>query len=178
MPAAFDPAATTFNATNALLLAQASQAAYMDEAGARAKMASLGLTTFRWIDLRGLFDDLYAFVASNGGFVILAFRGTKSFKNWMTDFYSTPARFSWLWEGAPEVGDVHAGFGHVLRDAWNNVVDAVEAVAPRPHGSLDDASLSAQPPFGSPVTALVARSQRSPARRSRCFQPTRSIPME
>ena len=119
----FDPQATTFNATDALLLAQASQAAYMDEAGASAAMAQLGLPKFKWIDLRGLFDDLYAFAAGDGGFAILAFRGTKSFKNWMTDFYSMPARFSWLFEGAPEVGDVHAGRGDGadLADALNGL---------------------------------------------------------
>src|SRR5439155_6881529 len=144
---AFEPQATAFSVANALLLAQASQAAYMDEAGARATMAQLGLPKLHWIDLRGLFDDLYAFAAGNGGFVILAFRGTKSFQNWMTDFYSTPARFSWLFEGAPEVGDVHAGFGHALRDAWNKIVDAVEAIAPRPHGDIDDPSLARQPSF-------------------------------
>ena len=37
----FEPDAITFSATNALFLAQASQAAYMDEASARAKMAQL-----------------------------------------------------------------------------------------------------------------------------------------
>jgi triacylglycerol lipase len=145
---AFESQATAFSVPNALLLAQASQAAYLDEAGARAKMAQLGLPTFKWIDLcDGLFDDLYAFAASDGGFVILAFRGTKSFQNWMSDLYSTPARFSWLFEGAPEVGDVHAGFGHALRDAWNKIVDAVEAIAPRPHGDIDDPSLAQQPSF-------------------------------
>jgi triacylglycerol lipase len=143
----FDAQETRFSAKNALLLAQASQAAYLNEADAQAKMAQLGLPTFEWIDLRGLFDDLYAFAASNGAFAILAFRGTKSFKNWMTDVYSTPARFSWLFEGAPEVGDVHAGFGHALRDTWDNVVAAVRKVAPQPEGSIDDAALAVQRTF-------------------------------
>ena len=144
----FKSDAITFSATNALLLARASQAAYLDEADAQAKMAQLGLPTFEWIDLRGgLFNDLYAFAASDGGFVILAFRGTKSFQNWMSDLYSTPARFSWLFEGAPEVGDVHAGFGHALRDAWEKVVAAVRKVSPQPEGSIDDAALAVQRTF-------------------------------
>ena len=117
----FEPDATTFGAKNALLLAQASQTAYLHEAGARAKMAQLDLPTFEWIDLRSLFDDLYAFAAGDGDFAILAFRATKSFQNWMSDLYFTPARFSCLFKGAPEVGDVHAGFGHALRDANGTV---------------------------------------------------------
>jgi len=86
----FELDATTFSATNAPLLAQASQAAYLNAAGAQAKMAQLGLPNFQWIDLTEDFAGLHAFAASDGGFVILAFRGTKSFQNWMSDLYSTP----------------------------------------------------------------------------------------
>jgi hypothetical protein len=49
----FEPAATTFSATNALFLAEASQAAYRAEAGAQAKMAQLGLLRDRRVRIRG-----------------------------------------------------------------------------------------------------------------------------
>ena len=49
----FEPDAITFSATNAVLLAQASQAAYLDEAGAQAKMARLGLLRDRRVRIRG-----------------------------------------------------------------------------------------------------------------------------
>jgi hypothetical protein len=34
----------------------------------------------------------------------------------MEDLYSTPARFDWIFESAPAVGEIHAGFGHTLAD--------------------------------------------------------------
>jgi triacylglycerol lipase len=128
----FNPLAKTFNAANALLLAEASEVVYSSQAAACALMAERGLTNFRWIDLSGIFQDLHAFAASNDDFAILVFRGTASVHDWMTDVYATPVRFSWIFQGGPEVGEVHAGFGHALSDGWAKVVDAVRAVAPVP----------------------------------------------
>jgi len=54
-------------------------------------------------------------------------------------------RFSWLFEGAPEVGDVHAGFGHALRDAWARIASALDTVAPRPPKNMDPAELARTP---------------------------------
>src|SRR6266480_3126062 len=59
----FEAQATAFSAANALLLAQASQAAYLNEADAQARMAQLGLPNFRWIDLTEDFAGLHAFAA-------------------------------------------------------------------------------------------------------------------
>src|ERR1700722_2357946 len=128
----FNPIAKTFNAANALLLAEASEIAYSTEPVARALMTERGLTNFRWIDLSGIFQDLHAFAASNDDFALLAFRGTASVHDWMTDVYATPTRFSWIFQGGPEVGEIHAGFGHALSDGWTKVVDAVRQVAPIP----------------------------------------------
>jgi len=128
----FNPNAKTFDAANALLLAEASQVAYSTETAARALMLERGLTNFQWIDLSGVFQDLHAFAASNNEIAILAFRGTADVYDWMTDLYATPARFSWIFLGGPEVGEIHAGFGHTLSDGWAKVLDAVRAVAPIP----------------------------------------------
>jgi triacylglycerol lipase len=139
----FDPQANTFNAENALLLAKMCSAAYMDDAGAKQEVTSLGLTDFQWIDLTERFKDLYGIAASGDGFAVLAFRGTQNLKDWMTDLDATPTPFSWMFEAGPDVGQVHGGFGHVLRDAWSKVTAAVEAVAPQPQ-SVDPAKLAAQ----------------------------------
>src|SRR5208282_136274 len=95
----FNPNAKTFDAANALLLAEASQVAYSTETAARALMLERGLTNFQWIDLSGVFQDLHAFAASNNEIAILAFRGTADVYDWMTDLYATPARFSWIFLG-------------------------------------------------------------------------------
>jgi triacylglycerol lipase len=139
----FNPKAKNFDAANALLLAEASEIAYNSEAAARALMLDRGLTNFIWIDLSGVFNDLHAFAASNNEFTVLAFRGTASVHDWMTDLYATPTRFSWLFQGGPEVGEIHAGFGHALSDGWGKVVDAVRTVAPIP-AAMDTTSVDAQ----------------------------------
>jgi hypothetical protein len=98
---AFNPDAMAFNAANALVLAEASEAAYMTETVARDRMTQQGLPIFQWIDLSGIFQDLHAFAASNDKIAILAFRGTASVKDWMTDLHATPTRFSWIFRGDP-----------------------------------------------------------------------------
>jgi triacylglycerol lipase len=128
----FNPNAIAFDATNALLLAEASMAAYTTEVEAGQRMLLCGLPKFKWIDLSGIFQDLHAFAASNDEIAILAFRGTASIKDWMTDLHATPVRFSWLFQGGPEIGEIHAGFGHTLSDGWRKVVAAVLEVAPQP----------------------------------------------
>src|ERR1700722_809406 len=95
-PMSFNPHAKTFDAANALLLAEAAQVAYSTEPAARAFMLERGLPNFQWIDLSGIFQDLHAFAASNNEIAILAFRGTADVRDWMTDLYATPTRFSWM----------------------------------------------------------------------------------
>jgi triacylglycerol lipase len=144
----FTSSAMGFAPNNALILAQASQAAYLDQAAAQARAQQLGFTSFQWIDLTETFDDLFGFAASTDTFVVLAFRGTHDTKDWMDDLQATPVRFSWLFEGAPEIGDVHAGFGHALRDAWDRINAALDAVAPKPAK-------------GMPLDALATSQQRT-----------------
>ncbi len=128
----FEPDATGFSASNALLLARLCSAAYMDDVPARAAAQQLGLTGFIWIDLTEHFEDVYAIAAGGAGFVAIAFRGTKDFNNWMTDFQATPVSFPWLFDRGPDVGDIHAGFGHALRDAWTKIQSAVGNLIPTP----------------------------------------------
>jgi hypothetical protein len=92
--AAFQAQALRFNAANAAVLAQLALAAYGDEEEAKAASAQLGLTDFQWIDLNEQFEDVYAFVAGGPDFAVLAFLGTKDWKNWMTDLQATAVRFA------------------------------------------------------------------------------------
>lgn len=141
MPA-FDPQATRFNAKNALLLAQLSNAAYQDQAGAEVAVRRLGFTSFHWIDLTEHFRNVYAIGAACPEFAVVAFRGTKNARDWMTDLYATPVSFNWIFDDGPNVGNIHAGFGHALRDAWSKVTGAVESMAPRPPDTQDLRGLS------------------------------------
>jgi triacylglycerol lipase len=129
---AFEPNATDFSASNALLLAELCNAAYLDDVPARNAVLQLGLTGFIWIDLTKHFEDVYAIAAGGAGYVVIAFRGTKDFNNWMTDLQASPVSFPWLFDRGPDVGDVHAGFGHALRDAWANIRQALDDLTPDP----------------------------------------------
>lgn len=126
---AFLPETTSFSADNALFLAKLCNIAYEDQGPAQQQASALGLTNFRWVEVVGMFGDCYGFIAAGDGYVVLAFRGTKDAKSWMDDLEATPAPYPWLFESGPEVGQIHAGFGHALRDAWSQVSDAVHEVA-------------------------------------------------
>jgi triacylglycerol lipase len=128
----FQPNATNFSAANALLLAQLCKAAYLDDVPARTIAQQLGLTGFIWIDLTEQFEDVYAIAAGGADFVVIAFRGTKSFNNWMTDLRATPVSFPWIFDRGPDVGEIHAGFGHALRDAWDKIRQALDNLIPPP----------------------------------------------
>lgn len=128
----FEPNATSFSAANALVLARLCEAAYLDDVPARAAAQQLGLTGFIWIDLTKHFEDVYAIAAGGDDFIVLAFRGTKDVNNWMTDLQASPVSFPWLFESGPDVGEVHAGFGHALRDAWGDISKALTDLVPPP----------------------------------------------
>ena len=50
----------------------------------------------------------------------------------MTNLNAAPARFSWFFEGAREVGEVHSGFTLAVRHSWEEIANAVDKVMPRP----------------------------------------------
>ena len=53
----------------------------------------------------------------------------------MTNLNAAPARFSWFFEGAREVGEVHSGFTLAVRHSWEEIANAVDKVdAPPPSG--------------------------------------------
>jgi triacylglycerol lipase len=85
-------------------------------------MESLGFDHYIWYDLPTSFKDFYAIVASSPECHLVAFRGTKTPKDWMTDLASTPARFEWVFSGGPSLGEIHSGFGHCLADAFQRLI--------------------------------------------------------
>jgi len=146
-PPAFEPQTTRFSAGNALRLSTLANAAYLDRPGAQKVANDLGLPQFEWIDLTEQFRDLYGFAAGCDDYAVLAFRGTDDLKDWMTNLNAAPARFSWFFEGAREVGEVHSGFTLAVRDSWKAIANAVDKVMPRPPATPDlkGLSTSAQP---------------------------------
>ena len=138
---------TKFSAANALRLSMLANAAYLNRPDAQKVVNDLGLSRFAWIDLTEQFRDLYGFAAGCDDYAVLAFRGTANPKDWMTNLNAAPARFSWFFEGAREVGEVHSGFTLAVRHSWDAIIDAVNQVMrplPAPP-ELGGSSTSAQP---------------------------------
>jgi len=148
-PPPFDPQARKFSAANALRLSMLAKAAYLNQPDAQRVANDLGLSRFEWIDLTEQFRDLYGFAAGSDEYAVLAFRGTANLKDWMTNLNAAPARFSWFFEGAREVGEVHSGFTLAVRHSWETIAGAVNKVTPRPPETpnLEGLSTSAQPTF-------------------------------
>jgi hypothetical protein len=146
-PSPFDAQATKFSAANALRLSMLAKAAYRNRQDAQGVANDLGLSRFVWIDLTEQFRDLYGFAAGSDNYAVLAFRGTANLKDWMTNLNAAPARFSWFFEGAREVGEVHAGFTLAVRHSWETIADAVGKVMPCPPATpnLEGLSTDARP---------------------------------
>jgi len=141
-PPAFESQTAKFSAANALRLSLLANAAYLDQEDARRVANSLGLPQFEWIDLTEQFRDVFGFAAGCDDYAVLAFRGTDNLKDWMTNLNAAPARFSWFFEGAREVGEVHSGFTLAVRHSWEAIANAVDKVIPRPPTSPDLKGLS------------------------------------
>ena len=141
-PPPFHPEAITFSAANALRLSLLANAAYLNQEDARRVANGLGLPQFEWIDLTEQFRDVFGFAAGCDDYAVLAFRGTDNLKDWMTNLNAAPARFSWFFEGAREVGEVHSGFTLAVRHSWEAIANAVDKVMPRPPTSPDLKGLS------------------------------------
>jgi hypothetical protein len=122
------------NPAEALICAKASEAIYgtpQDPGGqvtSQQALAPDGFSISTWVELETIFKDVSAFVASSANYNLLVFRGTKIPQDWMEDLYCTPARFDWIFESAPAVGEIHAGFGHTLADGLNRIISGL---APR-----------------------------------------------
>lgn len=116
MPLAFDTTATGFSLPNAYFLAKASELAY--SADPVADGAELGLQdVIRIFEVEGTFG----FLCVTDEAVLLAFRGTVSIGNWLTDAMIRQAQL------APYPGLVHRGFAAALELVWAEVRAALPA---------------------------------------------------
>jgi Lipase (class 3) len=119
------------NSAEALISARASEAIYgtsqdpQGQATSQLALAPYGFSIFAWVDLQTIFKDVCAFVASSANYNLLVFRGTKIPQDWMEDLYCTPVRFDWIFESAPGIGEIHAGFGHTLADGLSRIIAAL-----------------------------------------------------
>lgn len=113
------------NPNEALICVKASEAIYGTQQEAGQAMQALGFDNLVWIDLESIFKDVCAFVASSQDYNIVVFRGTKTPRNFMTDFACTPVRFDWVFTAAPAIGEIHSGFGHSVADGLKEIVAAL-----------------------------------------------------
>jgi hypothetical protein len=117
--------------SEALICAKASEAIYgtsedpQGQAISQRVLAPDGFSISAWVDLQTIFKDVCAFIASSANYNLLVFRGTKIPQDWMEDLYCTPARFDWIFESAPAIGEIHAGFGHTLADGLSRIISGL-----------------------------------------------------
>lgn len=105
-----------FDLTNALFLAQVSNLAYqpLNQISDQLK-TQYNLYQYQAFDVGA--TDTHAFLAANGKMVVLAFRGTLTPENWVTDLKAilVPSK----------VGKVHDGFNEALKSVWDNLYDTI-----------------------------------------------------
>ena len=120
----FHPDDPTFNRSNALYLAHASDVAYFRTPGAAAA-ERLGLKAFAF---RSKVTRLRGFLGVCESHAVLSFRGSDpvTLPNWLTN---ASAR---LVERGEYEGRVHHGFAVVLGQAWNWVERAMDEAGDRP----------------------------------------------
>jgi hypothetical protein len=117
------------NPQDALICAKVSDAIYGGEAAVEEVLNPLGFRAPTWISLETPAKDVCAFVTSSDKMNLICFRGTKVFQDWMSDLQSTPVRFEWIFSGGPTIGEIHAGFGHCLEDALDDISNALAGAA-------------------------------------------------
>jgi len=111
----------TFGKPNAMWMAEMAVLAYHDEHAVRSQLALWDYpvdASFRWIE--DLNSGTQGFVVWNQTRVILAFRGTKGFKDMKTDLLIRRKRVPWV------AGGVHRGFSAALDAVWTQVESSLE----------------------------------------------------
>jgi hypothetical protein len=102
-----DIAATGFSVKRAYYLAKAAQAAYWDDLGDSVEELGLGekAATFT-------FGQFHGFVAPTDEITLLAFRGTDSIENWLSDGQAAQVA------DPAYPGKVHQGFARAMAEIW------------------------------------------------------------
>ncbi len=105
----FETTAQDFSMQNAYWLGRAAQLAYKSGDEVKAEVENWGLGQFEFYDVM----DSQAFMAGNDDMLILAFRGTESMQDAMTDIDIDLV-------GGP-VGKVHEGFSTAVNYIWREI---------------------------------------------------------
>jgi len=112
-----EPNNTQFSIKNAYALALASRLAYKSEETIRNKLQEQGFNS-EFINEPS--TDTQLFIAHNGTAIVISFRGTEKFKDWLTDagieFHNTPN------------GRTHKGFDKALDSVWSRITQTLEKV--------------------------------------------------
>lgn len=126
--AQFNAETTQWNLPNARALLYASALAYQDPGSIPSVAASWGFAPDRITVLSPSTSVLQAMVLGNQKAVVVAFRGTRpdQVRDWMSDFEISQVSFSEYFT-APEIGNVHDGFAHLLARNWPDLTAAVRA---------------------------------------------------
>lgn len=118
MPAlTLDKNNTQFSLNNAHTLAVCANLAYAKDVKIATDMAGFGYTA-QFMEN----DDIQFFVAHNDDAIIIAFRGTTTIEDWLTDGDIK------LVAVRPRMGKVHAGFKRSLEKVWPQLLDYVHSV--------------------------------------------------
>ena len=115
MPSKLKPFDTAFSPQKAYLLALASKLAYKEGRSIENACKDFGFKRSRFIESKSTSTE--GFVASTDEFIIVAFRGTQQWKDWLTD-----AKF--IHTDGP-LGECHAGFTMSYRSVANDLEDAI-----------------------------------------------------
>jgi triacylglycerol lipase len=126
----FQHRASSFSLVNAWWLAEASTLVYADEAYVRQQFSGAGLKRIKFFSKL----STQCFIASNGRFAIVAFRGSEGWKlnepfdpwqivaDWTTDF---DIRLTEWFRG----GKVHRGFRDALEEVWADIFPYMKKLA-------------------------------------------------
>lgn len=126
MPVNLKPFETSFSAQKAHLFAQASKLAYKKGSTIVQACKDYGFKKAKYIENKDTSTE--GFVASTDNFIVVTFRGTQQWKDWLTD-----ARFIQT-EG--KLGEVHSGFHWAYKSIEEDLNDAIESCRRRTRKTL------------------------------------------
>lgn len=112
----FIPQSSSYAIDNALALVRCAALAYESAASLGQALQVAGFRS-HYIEHR----DTQLFVAASPTDIVVAFRGTTSIRDWMTDAEVAPVA------GPAGIGRVHGGFAHALGLVWADLLAAVRA---------------------------------------------------
>lgn len=110
----FNSKAKRYSSKNALRLAEASQLAYKPIRDVKAHVKNkLGFDKCIFFDKK----DTQGFIIANAEVIIVAFRGTESIPDWLTDLNVKFTKDKW--------GNVHKGFSKALDNVWKELIKVI-----------------------------------------------------